>query len=866
MEHISSTSVGCGQTGFSITSILDSQAYVVNSSNTNNKDDTTTSRVDINVRQMSLNDRMEDNLNLSIASCIDQDSITSVNSIPQVASIVSCINTTKSNTETIISHSESQLTTTDNPVTLSTLSTQSSNNNSMDTYLSTIDMIQRIITNPNILLDLMKTNYLFNSEKSEKCFTPYNLLELSAMLLSSKSNNFKPNSLTPPQSTLEILWNNIVNQENNPVNTATQMTCGNNISNQYINIANTIVNAISSADMNIASDNSHKNNNNNNNLLMWLQNCIIPDIGNKTPVPSPDSKLDRNISPVYTSPNNLLNPPNTSSALFSNNKDGIRLDESDAEQNFTNRLQSNKSNNNFSANNVVCATTTTTTTNNHNTNHSIYNNQQNQLAYFVNLLNRHNQLSTETPISSWSNEMQQYGINYSNQSGLNLLEGITTVSITPPGDHLFIPSINNDIKMSQYKQNKRNDIGKEMRNNRLNSNENNDDDDEYVNEEMSDTESISKMNDFISPTSRLKNFWSNGVGSTADSQATDMNDAGTDDGMDYKSDFNSKSLSIQLLRRKKKTRTVFSRNQVYRLESTFALKRYLSSSERIGLAKTLQLTETQVKIWFQNRRNKWKRQISLDYKPTNMNSDGIISSRPSGIVLPQTIETEKLQTSLGDSISSSVHDIGKSWVTDNYVRPGVINSTYLQSNNLILSPCNTNLSSSHIKLGPYSNNVDTKEITSNDSLNPTDLSISSWCHNNGRNNNVNGNVSSHLHKSSLSTSSSSLSVPIMVSQLSQNTTSTMTTNITSLSDTLLMTAVPMNSNLPATNLNLINRLFNPNPATSNANLDRNLGKGDPPDFSDLLEVHRRILKDDRDPSKMMVALNAVTANLLTRIM
>uniref|UniRef100_A0A3B4BE40 Homeobox domain-containing protein n=1 Tax=Periophthalmus magnuspinnatus TaxID=409849 RepID=A0A3B4BE40_9GOBI len=66
------------------------------------------------------------------------------------------------------------------------------------------------------------------------------------------------------------------------------------------------------------------------------------------------------------------------------------------------------------------------------------------------------------------------------------------------------------------------------------------------------------------------------------------------------------------LERKKKTRTVFSRSQVFQLESTFDLKRYLSGSERAGLAATLQLTETQVKIWFQNRRNKWKRQMAAD--------------------------------------------------------------------------------------------------------------------------------------------------------------------------------------------------------------------------------------------------------------
>ena len=75
--------------------------------------------------------------------------------------------------------------------------------------------------------------------------------------------------------------------------------------------------------------------------------------------------------------------------------------------------------------------------------------------------------------------------------------------------------------------------------------------------------------------------------------------------------------------RKKKTRTVFSRNQVYQLESTFDMKRYLSSSERSSLANSLQLTETQIKIWFQNRRNKWKRQLAAEIE-SNGNLHSIV--------------------------------------------------------------------------------------------------------------------------------------------------------------------------------------------------------------------------------------------------
>jgi homeobox protein Nkx-1 len=60
--------------------------------------------------------------------------------------------------------------------------------------------------------------------------------------------------------------------------------------------------------------------------------------------------------------------------------------------------------------------------------------------------------------------------------------------------------------------------------------------------------------------------------------------------------------------RTRRTRTAFSYDQLSALESKFRQTRYLSVCERLGLALTLGLTETQVKIWFQNRRTKWKKQ------------------------------------------------------------------------------------------------------------------------------------------------------------------------------------------------------------------------------------------------------------------
>lgn len=58
---------------------------------------------------------------------------------------------------------------------------------------------------------------------------------------------------------------------------------------------------------------------------------------------------------------------------------------------------------------------------------------------------------------------------------------------------------------------------------------------------------------------------------------------------------------------KKRSRAAFSHAQVLELERRFSLQRYLSGPERVDLATALSLTETQVKIWFQNRRYKTKR-------------------------------------------------------------------------------------------------------------------------------------------------------------------------------------------------------------------------------------------------------------------
>ena len=63
-----------------------------------------------------------------------------------------------------------------------------------------------------------------------------------------------------------------------------------------------------------------------------------------------------------------------------------------------------------------------------------------------------------------------------------------------------------------------------------------------------------------------------------------------------------------MFRKPKRIRTAFSPGQLLKLEEIFEKNRYVVGCERKQLARDLNLSETQIKVWFQNRRTKHKRE------------------------------------------------------------------------------------------------------------------------------------------------------------------------------------------------------------------------------------------------------------------